>query len=225
MKIINKHLIREKGTEKRVWDEVRIHSQLKHPRILLDCFQDENSVYIALEFCVNGDMRRYLKTLGRPLDEAYAAVVLEQVVDGVMYLHRRGVIHRDLSASNIFLDKDWNVKIGDFGLAAQMSGPNEKHFTMCGTPNYIAPEIAMRKPHGLEADIWSLGCLLYTFLSGHPPFGSNGQVSTTLKRIVTNQLELPRHISNEAAALIRDLMCSDVRRRIKLRGKRLCCLI
>lgn len=61
-------------------------------------------------------------------------------------------------------------KIADFGLAAQLSGPDEKHYTMCGTPNYIAPEVATHHPHGLESDVWSLGCMLYTLLVGRPPF-------------------------------------------------------
>ncbi|KAL1233310.1 Serine/threonine-protein kinase PLK4 [Trichinella pseudospiralis] len=222
LKLINKAVVREKGAFKRVWDEVRIHSPLKHPRIveLLDCFQDEKYIYIALELCPNGDMRRYLKVMGRPLDEAYAAIVLEQVVDGILFLHSRGIIHRDLSASNILLDSNWTVKIADFGLATQISQPNEKHFTMCGTPNYIAPEIAMRKPHGLEADVWSLGCLLYTLLTGHPPFGNNGQVSQTLKRIITGEWQLPNHISIEATDLIRNLLRSEAGQRIKINAIR-----
>uniref|UniRef100_A0A5S6QTA1 Serine/threonine-protein kinase SAK n=1 Tax=Trichuris muris TaxID=70415 RepID=A0A5S6QTA1_TRIMR len=218
IKLINKSIVKEENAFKRIWDEVRIHSMLKHPNIveMLDCFQDENYIYIVLELCSNGDLRRYLKTIGRPLSETHAASVLEQVVDGVLFLHTKQIIHRDLSASNILLDKHGVVKIADFGLATQITQVNEKHFTMCGTPNYIAPEIAMRKPHGLEADLWSLGCLLYTLLSGHPPFGNNGQVSQTLKRIVTGAIDIPRNISNEATNLIRGLMQSDAERRLKL---------
>ncbi|KFD54188.1 hypothetical protein M513_04965 [Trichuris suis] len=216
IKLINKSIVKEENAFKRIWDEVRIHSKLKHPHIveMLDCFQDESYIYIVLELCSNGDLRRYLR--GRPLSEAHAASVLEQVIDGVLFLHTKQIIHRDLSASNILLDKHGIVKIADFGLATQISQVNEKHFTMCGTPNYIAPEIAMRRPHGLEADLWSLGCLLYTLLSGHPPFGNNGQVSQTLKRIVTGAIDLPRNISSEATNLIQGLMHSDAERRLKL---------
>ena len=80
-----------------------------------------------------------------------------------------------------FPAQDLNVKIGDFGLATQLHSPQERHLTMCGTPNFISPEVATRSSHGLEADIWGLGCLLYTLLVGTPPFDTTGVRSTLTK--------------------------------------------
>ena len=85
-------------------------------------------------------------------------------------MHSHGILHRDLSLGNLLLTKNMDVKIADFGLATKLKIPSEKHYTMCGTPNYISPEIATHGPHGLESDVWSLGCMLYTFLVGKPPF-------------------------------------------------------
>ncbi len=84
---------------------------------------------------------------------------MHQIVKGMLYLHTHGIMHRDLTLSNLLLSTSMNIKIADFGLATQLKLPSEKHFTMCGTPNYISPEVATRSAHGLESDVWSLGCM------------------------------------------------------------------
>lgn len=107
------------------------------------------------------------------------------------------------------------VKIADFGLATQLSRPDEKHLTMCGTPNYISPEVASRSSHGLEVDVWGLGCMLYTLLVGRPPFDTN-EVKSTLTRVVMAKYELPAYLSPEAKDLIESLLKKNPKERIHL---------
>lgn len=114
-----------------------------------------------------------------------------QLVNGLSYLHDHLIIHRDLKLGNLFIDHQMNVKIGDFGLAAKLQSEDERRFTVCGTPNYIAPELLEgKKGHSFEVDIWSTGVILYTFLVGKPPFQSK-DVKSTYKRIVANQYSYP----------------------------------
>ena len=201
----------------RVEHEVQIHYQLKHPSILelYTFFEDKNYVYLVLELCHNGEMQRYLKARQKCLDEDEARHYLKQVVDGMIYLHSHSILHRDLTLSNLLLTKDMNVKIADFGLATQLNIPDEKHFTMCGTPNFISPEIASRNAHGLEADVWSLGCMMYTFLTGKPPFDTDG-IRNTLNKVVLAEFEMPKYLSPEAQDLITCLLKKNPMDRIAL---------
>lgn len=106
------------------------------------------------------------------LTESETANILIQVVKGLLYLKSQHILHRDMSLSNLLLTSDFKVKIADFGLATHVSKPDEKHTTLCGTPNYISPEVASRASHGLPVDVWGLGCMMYTLLVGKPPFGT-----------------------------------------------------
>lgn len=126
---------------------------------------------------------------------------MHQIVKGMLYLHTHGIMHRDLTLSNLLLTSSMNIKIADFGLATQLKMPSEKHFTMCGTPNYISPEVATRSAHGLESDVWSLGCMFYAFLTGRPPFDTDN-VKHTLSKVVLGEYQMPTHVSAEAQDLI-----------------------
>lgn len=140
---------------------------------------------------------------------------MHQIVKGMLYLHTHGILHRDLTLSNLLLTSNMNIKIADFGLATQLKLPSEKHFTMCGTPNYISPEVATRSPHGLESDVWSLGCMFYAFLMGRPPFDTD-TVKHTLSKVVLGEYEMPSHVSLEAQDLIRQLLQKDPTQRPSL---------
>ncbi len=140
---------------------------------------------------------------------------MHQIVKGMLYLHTHGILHRDLTLSNLLLTSNMNIKIGDFGLATQLKLPNEKHFTMCGTPNYISPEVATRSAHGLESDVWSLGCMFYAFLMGRPPFDTD-TVKHTLSKVVLGEYEMPSHVSLEAQDLIHHLLQKDPAQRPSL---------
>ena len=218
IKMIDKKTMKASRMTQRVEHEVKIHYQLKHPSILelYTFFEDKNYVYLVLELCHNGEMQQYLKGRPRPnLDEDETRHYLKQVIDGMVYLHSYGILHRDLTLSNLLLTKEMNVKIADFGLATKLNIPDEKHFTMCGTPNFISPEIASRNAHGLEADVWSLGCMLYTFLTGKPPFDTDG-VRNTLQRVVNSDYEMPAYVSPEAQDLIASLLKKNPAERLPL---------
>ncbi|XP_078395684.1 serine/threonine-protein kinase PLK4 isoform X2 [Cetorhinus maximus] len=219
IKMIDKKAMHKVGMVQRVRNEVEIHCQLKHPSILelYNYFEDNNYVYLVLEMCHNGEMSRYLKNRKATFSEDEARHFMHHIVTGMLYLHSHGILHRDLTLSNLLLTSDMNIKIADFGLAAQLKMPNEKHFTMCGTPNYIAPEIATHSAHGLESDVWSLGCMFYTFLVGKPPFDTD-TVKNTLNKVMLADYEMPTFISNEARDLIYQLLRKNPVDRISLSG-------
>uniref|UniRef100_A0A3Q2QH16 Serine/threonine-protein kinase PLK4 n=1 Tax=Fundulus heteroclitus TaxID=8078 RepID=A0A3Q2QH16_FUNHE len=210
IKMIDKKAMQKAGMVQRVTNEVEIHCRLKHPSILelYNYFEDSNYVYLVLEMCHNGEMSRYLKERKMPFSEDEARHFMHQIVKGMLYLHTHGILHRDLTLSNLLLTSNANIKIADFGLATQLKLPSEKHFTMCGTPNYISPEVATRSAHGLESDVWSLGCMFYAFLTGRPPFDTD-TVKHTLSKVVLGDYEMPSHVSLEAQDLIRQLLQKD----------------
>lgn len=117
----------------------------------------------------------------RILTEPETRFFMKQITHGVSYLHNNKIIHRDLKLGNLLLDDNLVVKIGDFGLAAQIEYDGERKKTLCGTPNYIAPEILMKKGHSFEVDVWSIGCIMYTLLVGKPPFETNTLKDTYAK--------------------------------------------
>ncbi|XP_045468652.1 serine/threonine-protein kinase PLK4 [Harmonia axyridis] len=215
IKMIDKKMMQAASMVNRVRQEVAIHSRLKHPSILelYTFFEDANYVYLVLELCHNGELQYYVKK--RVLTEGEAGNIMKQVVEGMKYLHSHNILHRDISLSNLLLTRDMQVKIADFGLATQLTRADEKHMTMCGTPNFISPEVASRGSHGLEADVWGLGCLLYTLLVGKPPFDTQG-VKSTLTRVVMANYEIPCHLSPEAKDLIQNLLQKNPKDRMKL---------
>uniref|UniRef100_A0A3P8UMM3 Serine/threonine-protein kinase PLK4 n=1 Tax=Cynoglossus semilaevis TaxID=244447 RepID=A0A3P8UMM3_CYNSE len=210
IKTIDKKAMHKAGMVQRVTNEVEIHCRLKHPSILelYNYFEDSNYVYLVLEMCHNGEMSRFLKERKMPFSEEDARHFMHQIVKGMLYLHTHGILHRDLTLSNLLLSGNMNIKIADFGLATQLKLPNEKHFTMCGTPNYISPEVATRSAHGLESDVWSLGCMFYAFLMGRPPFDTD-TVKHTLSKVVLGEYQMPTHVSLEAQDLIHQLLQKD----------------
>ncbi|XP_060035087.1 serine/threonine-protein kinase PLK4 isoform X2 [Erinaceus europaeus] len=217
IKMIDKKAMYKAGMVQRVQNEVKIHCQLKHPSILelYNYFEDSNYVYLVLEMCHNGEMNRFLKGRVKPFSENEARHFMHQITTGMLYLHSHGILHRDLTLSNLLLTRNMNVKIADFGLATQLQLPHEKHYTLCGTPNYISPEIATRGAHGLESDVWSLGCMLYTLLTGRPPFDTD-TVRNTLNKVVLADYHVPAFLSREAKDLIQKLLRRNPADRLSL---------
>lgn len=217
IKMIDKKAMYKAGMVQRVQNEVKIHCQLKHPSILelYNYFEDNNYVYLVLEMCHNGEMNRYLKNRMKPFSENEARHFMHQIITGMLYLHSHGILHRDLTLSNLLLTRNMNIKIADFGLATQLKMPHEKHYTLCGTPNYISPEIATRSAHGLESDVWSLGCMFYTLLTGRPPFDTD-TVKNTLNKVVLADYKMPTFLSREAKDLIHHLLRRNPADRLSL---------
>ena len=150
----------------------------------------------------------------RRVAEVEVRCYISQLIIAIKYMHGQLVIHRDLKLGNLFLDSELRVKVGDFGLAARLSHATEKRRTICGTPNYIAPEILEGKDgHSYEVDIWSAGVVMYTLLIGTPPFESK-DVKSTYKRILCSNYSFPDHIhvSDDAKSLIRLILqvCNNI---------------
>lgn len=122
-----------------------------------------------LELCPNQTLNDLLKRK-KKLSDSEIQYYMLQLIDALIYLHEEKVIHRDLKLGNLFLDEKMTVKLGDFGLASKLDFVGEKRRTICGTPNYIAPEILESKGHSYEVDVWSFGIILYTLSFGRPPF-------------------------------------------------------
>ena len=206
LKIVNKQKANISRVSKRIENEIALQSSLSHPNIvkLLKSFEDNENFYLLLELCPGGELFSYLKSSGK-LDEEETKKLVLDIVEGLSYLHSKNILHRDLKLGNILLSADRTAKIADFGLAAQLTDLSEERSTLCGTPNYISPEVITRKPYGLASDLWSLGCIIFACLTGHPPFDSPS-IQDTLLKLRDMNLHLPKDLSLEAKDLIQDLL-------------------
>lgn len=206
LKVVNKSSPHSTRVSKRLENEISLQSTLNHKNIvkLLKSFEDSENFYLLLELCPGGDLFSYLKSLGK-LEEPEAKKICLNIVEGISYLHSNNILHRDLKLGNILLTEEKSAKIADFGLAAQLTDLSEERTTLCGTPNYISPEIVSRRPYGLSSDLWSLGCILFACLTGHPPFDSPS-IQDTLLKLKDMRLYLPAGLSPEASELIQDLL-------------------
>ncbi|KAF2806649.1 uncharacterized protein BDZ99DRAFT_573394 [Mytilinidion resinicola] len=157
--------------------ELQIHSKLLHPNIVefYRAFSFELNTYVVLELCENGSLADAIKKRKYfTMPEIRRFMI--QTCGAIKYLHHRNIVHRDLKTGNLFLDKDMNVKVGDFGLAALLVSNHDmqviRRMTMCGTPNYLAPEVLERQGHGHneKVDIWAIGIMMYTLAVGRAPF-------------------------------------------------------
>ncbi|RVE75949.1 hypothetical protein OJAV_G00004000 [Oryzias javanicus] len=208
-KIVPKSLILKQHQREKMSSEIAIHKSLDHANIVgfHGFFENEDFVFVVLEIC----RRRSLLELHKrrkAVTEPEARYYMTQLLKGVHYLHTNKVIHRDLKLGNIFLNDDMEVKIGDFGLATKIEFDGERKKTLCGTPNYIAPEVLCKKGHSYEVDVWSLGCILYTLLVGKPPFETSC-LKDTYNRIKKNNYTIPWHINPAASALIKRMLHAD----------------
>jgi serine/threonine protein kinase len=155
--------------------EIKIHRTLKHTNVCeyKHFFEDRQNCYILLELCHNHSMNEMIKRRKR-ITEPETAFFMRQIVEATKYLHEQLVIHRDLKLGNLFLDRNMNIKVGDLGLATKLESADEKRKTICGTPNYIAPEVIQgdraTRGHSFEVDIWSMGVIMFTCLVGKPPY-------------------------------------------------------
>nr|XP_026484677.1 serine/threonine-protein kinase polo isoform X2 [Vanessa tameamea]XP_026484678.1 serine/threonine-protein kinase polo isoform X2 [Vanessa tameamea] len=182
-KIVSKKLMVKSSQKEKMAQEISIHRSLLHKHVVgfHSFFEDSLNIYIILELCKRRSMMELHKRR-KAISEPETRFYMHQILLGVQYLHSKRIIHRDLKLGNLFLDDDLHVKIGDFGLAARIEYEGERKQTLCGTPNYIAPEILTKKGHSFEVDIWSLGCIMYTLLVGKPPFETS-TLRDTYKRI------------------------------------------
>ncbi|XP_034938554.1 serine/threonine-protein kinase polo [Chelonus insularis] len=201
-KIVPRTSLVKTSQREKMSQEIEIHRSLDHPNVVgfYGYFNDTYNIYIILELCRKRSMMELHKRR-KALTEWETRYFMKQILDGVNYLHNKKIIHRDLKLGNLFLNDDLIVKIGDFGLATQVSHDGERKKTLCGTPNYIAPEILMKVGHSFEVDVWSIGCILYTLLVGRPPFETSS-LRETYARIKTVNYKTPTQLSSDAVVMI-----------------------
>jgi len=217
LKILSKEAIKSYNMVKQLRREIEIHSRLKHKHILnmYGYFHDKNYVYVVLEYADNGSIFKKL-VQEKNFDETLIAKYLFQLISAIGYLQARKVIHRDLKLENILIDKDDNLKVCDFGWAVH--NVSNTRNTICGTIDYLAPEIVDEKEYDEAVDVWCLGILMYEMLYGFPPFHSKKK-EETFERIRNQQLVFHdeiKIISDDAKDLLTKLLGFETEKRCKI---------
>ena len=199
-----------------------MHAKLDHKHVVKfhRHFNDENYVYLLLDLCGNTTLRDVLKVRKR-LTELEVKYYVRQITEGLVYLKEQNVIHRDLKLGNLFIDDNMQIKIGDFGLCAQLKTNLERRKSLLGTPNYIAPEVlddAKYKGHSFEVDTWALGVIIYMLLYGRPPFECK-ETAKTYSKIRLNDFTIPSEpkVSEDAKSLIHTLLVGNPSCRLSLK--------
>ncbi|KAG8827912.1 spindle assembly checkpoint kinase [Serendipita sp. 401] len=205
LKCLYKSEIVENGVEKQVRREIEIQQNLRHPNILrmYGYFHDKKRIFIMLEFAAKGELYKQLVKKGR-FSERRSSRYIAQMADALHYLHSKHVIHRDIKPENLLIGISGELKIGDFGWSVH--APSNRRKTLCGTLDYLPPEMVEQKPHTAAVDLWALGVLCYEFLCGAPPFEELSGARATHRRIARVDYTIPDHVSPEAADLIEKLL-------------------
>lgn len=202
LKVMHKDEIKSNGVEKQVQREVEIQCNLRHPNILqlYGHFHDSKRIFLILEFAKKGELYKHLRR-ERRFPEWQAAAYIAQMASALKFLHRKHVIHRDIKLENILVGVHGELKIADFGWSVH--APSNRRKTMCGTMDYLAPEIVNHYTYNTAVDLWSLGVLMYELLVGEAPFEDTTVL--TYKRIVRCEMTVPSFVSPEAKDLINNI--------------------
>ena len=216
LKVLFKNQLQHNNVEHQLRREIEIQSHLRHPNILrlYGYFYDETRVYLILEFAARGELYKELQKC-RYFDEKRTATYIASLSRALVYCHAKHVIHRDIKPENLLLGLHGELKIADFGWSVH--APNSRRKTMCGTLDYLPPEMLEGRDHDSKVDVWSLGVLCYEFLFGDAPFMAAGH-NETYKRILKVDLKFPAHhqVSEGAKDLIRKLLMKDPKERMPL---------
>ncbi|XP_067101849.1 LOW QUALITY PROTEIN: MAP/microtubule affinity-regulating kinase 4 [Osmerus mordax] len=215
IKIIDKSQLNPTSLQK-LFREVRIMKGLNHPNIvqLFEVIETEKTLYLIMEYASGGEVFDYLVSHGR-MKEKEARAKFRQIVSAVHYCHQKNIVHRDLKAENLLLDADTNIKIADFGFSNEFT-LGSKLDTFCGSPPYAAPELFQGKKYdGPEVDIWSLGVILYTLVSGSLPF--DGQNLKELReRVLRGKYRVPFYMSTDCEGILRRFLVLNPTKRCTL---------
>jgi len=204
LKVLHKSELQHGGVERQVRREIEIQSNLAHPNVLrlYGHFHDTKRIFLILEFAGKGELYKHLRK-EQKFPEWKAAQYIAQMASALKYMHKKHVIHRDIKPENILVGIHGEIKISDFGWSVH--APNNRRKTMCGTLDYLPPE--MIKPgssdnyYSEKVDLWSLGVLTYEFLCGEAPFEDTPVM--TQRRIARCEMSVPKYVSADAQDLIK----------------------
>ncbi|KAL3307955.1 hypothetical protein Ciccas_013520, partial [Cichlidogyrus casuarinus] len=217
IKIINKTQMKP-NLLSRLKREIDIMKITNHPNIvkLLEIIETEDVLCLVMEYASGGEIFDYLVTNGQ-ISEKEARVKFRQLVSAIHYCHSKKIVHRDLKAENILLDRNLHVKVADFGLANMFE--RDGHLkTFCGSPPYAAPELFLGVPYfGPCVDIWSLGVILYTIVVGHLPFEAK-DIRELKQKVLSLNYTFPRNsVSPEFKSIVGNMLILDPRKRSSLK--------
>ncbi|TFK52510.1 kinase-like protein [Heliocybe sulcata] len=198
-----------------------LHQSLHHPSIvaLFSVFPAPSATYHILELCSQGTLRDYLFRLphrnnSSTLTDNQLRGIVKSLADALVYLRKELVLHRNITPSSIFITNDFRIKLGDFSLAVRLPNPKATVSTICGSPNYVSPEIIANTPYSFPSDAWSVGCVISTCITGYPPFEAIS-VAETHTRVSRAKYDIPPASSLHAKHLISELLQTDPKRRMK----------
>ncbi|KAM4621409.1 aurora kinase B [Polymixia lowei] len=204
LKVLFKSQMEKESVEHQLRREIEIQAHLRHPNILqfYNYFHDRTRVFLILEYAPRGEMYKELQRCGR-FDDQRTATYMEELSDALLYCHERKVIHRDIKPENLLLGYRGELKIADFGWSVH--APSLRRRTMCGTLDYLPPEMVEGHTHDEKVDLWCIGVLCYECLVGNPPFETASH-SETYKRITKVDLKFPKVVTDGARDLISKLL-------------------
>lgn len=218
LKVLFKKQLEKAGVEHQLRREVEIQSHLRHPNILrlFGYFHDASRVYLILEFAPKGELYSELQRCGSFTEDRSATYIME-LADALNYCHSMNVIHRDIKPENLLLGANGELKIADFGWSVHT--PSSRRSTLCGTLDYLPPEMIEGKTHDHKVDLWSLGVLCYEFLVGKPPFEAKTH-EETYRRISRVEYTYPPQsdISAGAKDLVARLLKHNPMQRLPIQG-------
>jgi protein kinase X len=211
LKILKKSEVIYLKQVEHVKTEKKLLEVISHPFIvnLMGAFQDDKNLYLMMEYIIGGEFFSLLRKAGRfPNDMSvfYAA----QIALVFEHLHSMSILYRDLKPENLLLDQKGNCKVTDFGFAKKVE---YRTWTLCGTPEYLAPEIILSKGHGKAVEWWALGILMYEMLAGYPPFYDEDPLGI-YQKILEGKIKFPWHFDRHGKDLIKKLLTADLTKRL-----------
>ena len=225
IKIINKKKLINKGDHERIKNEFQIITKLNHPNILkaFEVFEDEINYYIVMERPAIGDLFNYICSKGRlSMDET--SFIFYQIVNGIQYLHKNNIVHRDMKPENIMLTEDMIVKIGDFGLSKYFKNDEIRLKTNCGSPCYSAPEVLRgNKYKPKPVDIWGIGIILYCMVCGELPFEDEKE-DILVRKVTLCNYTCPLFVNDIFKSFFKKILCQNPNERITIDQIKMNCI-